>query len=134
MDFSTETQWTVDGFAIVEQTRAGVRRAKVDELACPVGLTDREMTRILNISERTLHRLRPDAHLDCNASERLLLLEVLLKHRLDVFDGRADVLGRCSNDSLLELRQQAPVKLLDTETVFSLVHTVLGRIKHGVYA
>ena len=127
-------EWNGDGFAIVEQTRAGLLRAKADEVARPVGLTDKEMARILNLSERTLHRLRPDARLDSNASERLLLLEVLIRHGLDVFDGRADVLGRWLYGPLPELRQQAPVALLDTTTGFSLVHTVLGRIEHGIYA
>lgn len=134
MDLQTDQLWDSDSFAIVEQTRAGVLRAKADELARPIGLTDKELARILNVSERTLHRLRPDARLDSNASERLLLLEVLIKHGLDVFDGRGDVLGRWLHGALPELRQQAPVSLLDTTIGFSMIHTVLGRIEHGVYA
>lgn len=129
-----DTQWTGDGFAIVEQSRAGLYRARVDEIARPVGITDKEMARILNLSERTLHRLQPDTRLDSNASERLLLLDVLIRHGLAVFDGRADVLGRWLHGPLPELRQQAPVTLLDTTTGFNMVHTVLGRIEHGIYA
>ena len=134
IEMTTDTNWTGDGFAIVEQTRAGVSRAKADEIARPLGLTDKEMARILNLSERTLHRLRPDARLDSNASERLLLLEVLIKHGLDVFDGRMEVLGRWLHGPLPELRRQAPVALLDTTTGFTMVHTVLGRIEHGIYS
>ena len=134
MDLQTDVTWTGDSFAIVEQTRVGVQRAKADEIAQPIGLTDKEMAKILNLSERTLHRLRPEARLDSNASERLLLLEVLIQHGLDVFDGRADVLGRWLHGPLPELRRQAPVALLDTTTGFSMVHTVLGRIEHGIYA
>jgi putative toxin-antitoxin system antitoxin component (TIGR02293 family) len=134
MELITDTEWAGDGFAIVEQTRAGVSRAKADEIARPLGLTDKEMARILNLSERTLHRLRPDARLDSNASERLLLLDVLIRHGLDVFDGRMEVLGRWLHGPLPELRRQAPVALLDTTTGFSMVHTVLGRIEHGIYS
>lgn len=134
MELITDTDWAGDSFAIVEQTRAGVSRAKADEIARPLGLTDKEMARILNLSERTLHRLRPDARLDSNASERLLLLDVLIKHGLDVFDGRMDVLGRWLHGPLPELRRQAPVALLDTTTGFVMVHTVLGRIEHGIYS
>ena len=36
--------------------------------------------------------------------------------------------------SLPELRRQSPVALLDIVTGFGTVHTVLGRIKHGIYA
>lgn len=121
-------------FSLVEQARAGVDRAKADEVAGLVGLTDREMARILNLSERTLHRIQPDTRLDSNASERLLLLEALIRHGLDVFDERGAVLGRWLRVPLPELRRQAPVSLLDTVTGFGMVHTVLGRIEHGIYA
>lgn len=134
MELTIDTQWSGDGFAVVEQTRSGVSRGKVDEVAQLIGLTDKEMARILNLSERTLHRLRPDSRLDSNSSERLILLEGLIRHGLDVFDGRADVLGRWLRGSLPELRRQAPVSLLDTTTGFGMVHTVLGRIEHGIYA
>jgi putative toxin-antitoxin system antitoxin component (TIGR02293 family) len=121
-------------FAVIQQARAGVERGKADKVAQQIGLRDKEIARILNLSERTLHRMRPEALLDNNASERLLLLEGLLRHGLDVFDGRADVLGRWLRVPLSELRQQAPLTLLDTATGFGMVHTVLGRIEQGVYA
>jgi putative toxin-antitoxin system antitoxin component (TIGR02293 family) len=123
-----------DDFALVEQARAGVERGKADALAQKIGFTDKEMARILNLSERTLHRLRPEMLLDSNASERLLLLEELIAHGSDVFDGRVEVLGRWLRVPLAELRRQAPLSLLDTVTGFSMVHAVLGRIEHGVYA
>ena len=65
--------------------------AKADDVAGRIGLTDREMARILTVSERTFHRISPDSRLDSNASERLLLLEALIWQGLVVFDGRADV-------------------------------------------
>jgi uncharacterized protein (DUF2384 family) len=87
-----------------------------------------------SFSERTLHRLRPEVLLDSNASERLLLLEGLIRHGLVVFDGRTQVLGRWLRIPLPELRRQAPLALLDTVTGFSMVHAMLGRIEHGIYA
>ncbi|WP_421826634.1 type II toxin-antitoxin system Xre/ParS family antitoxin [Larkinella sp.] len=134
MEGYTDTQWLEDSFVVVEKTRSGVSRARVDEVAQRVGLTDKEMARVLTISERTLHRLQPDARLDGNSSERLILLEGLIRHGLDVFDGRADVLARWLRGPLPELRRQAPVALLDTTTGFGMVHTVLGRIEHGIYS
>ncbi len=139
MEFVLETGPVDSGFGqaafnLVEQARAGIRRSKADEVAQRVNLTDREMARILNLSERTLHRIQPDARLDSNASERLLLLEALIQHGLDVFDERAEVLGRWLRVPLPELRRQTPIALLDTVTGFGMVHTVLGRIEHGIYA
>ncbi len=134
MDLLLGTGAASDSFAVVEQARAGVARGKADEIAHQLGFTDKEMARILNLSERTLHRLRPEALLDNNASERLLLLERLLNHGLVVFDRRAEVLGRWLRIPISELRRQAPLALLDTATGFGMVHAVLGRIEHGIYA
>lgn len=134
MDLILDANYSQDSFDVIQQVRSGVQRGKADEVARKIGLTDKEMAPILNLSERTLHRLRPDALLDNNSSERLLLLEQLLSHGLDVFDGRAEVLGRWLRHPLSELHQQSPLTLLDTTTGFRMVHTVLGRIEHGIYA
>lgn len=134
MDLVLETSFARRSYEVIQQVRLGVQRGKADEVARKIGLTDKEMAPILNLSERTLHRLRPDALLDNNSSERLLLLEQLLEHGLDVFDGRADVLGRWLRIPLSELLQHPPLALLDTTTGFGMVHNVLGRIEHGIYA
>jgi putative toxin-antitoxin system antitoxin component (TIGR02293 family) len=134
MDLVSDARFARESFAVIEQVRAGIQRGKVDEVAGKIGLTDKEMAPILNMSERTLHRLRPDALLDNNSSERLLLLEQLLVHGFDVFDGRLDILGRWLRTPLSELHQQTPLTILDTTTGFGMVHNVLGRIEHGIYA
>ena len=134
MDLVLDTDFSRDSFEVIQQVRSGVQRAKADEVARRIGLTDKELAIVLNLSERTLHRLRPDALLDNNSSERLLLLEQLLVHGLEVFDGRSAVLGRWLRTPLAELREQSPLKLLDTTTGFGMVHNVLGRIEHGIYA
>lgn len=134
MELVLETGSADNGFGLVEQARSGIDRGKADEIANSVGLTDKEMARILNLSERTFHRIRPDTRLDSNASERLLLLEALIRHGLDVFDQRVDVLSRWLHIPLPELRRQSPIALLDTVTGIGMVHTVLGRIEHGIYA
>jgi putative toxin-antitoxin system antitoxin component (TIGR02293 family) len=134
MDLVSDIDFPRESFAVIEQVRAGIQRGKVDEVASKIGLTDKEMAPILNMSERTLHRLRPDALLDNNSSERLLLLGQLLVHGFDVFDGRLDILGRWLRTPLSELHQQTPLTILDTTTGFGMVHNVLGRIEHGIYA
>ena len=134
MDLVLDSNFSRDSFEVIQQVRSGVQRSKADVVASKIGLTDKELAPILNLSERTLHRLRPDALLDNNSSERLLLLEQLLSHGLDVFDGRVDVLSRWLRNPLSELHQQSPLTLLDTTTGFGMVHNVLGRIEHGIFA
>jgi len=89
--------------SIISQARQGVLRRRVDEVARLVGLTDKEMARILNMSIRGLHGKATATRLSLDASERLLLLERLIQRGLAVFDGRADILARWLRTPLVEL-------------------------------
>jgi uncharacterized protein (DUF2384 family) len=88
---------------IIRQARQGVMRRRVDEVASLVGLTDKEMARILNMSVRSLHSKTATEPLTLAAGERLLLLERLVQDGLSTFDGRADLLTRWLRTPLAEL-------------------------------
>lgn len=90
------------------------------KLAHTIALTDKELIRIWNLSERTLHRLRLDALMDNNSSERRLLKNSLIHHGLNVFDHRADILERCFRTPLSELDGQLLFTLLDRTTGFAM--------------
>lgn len=119
-------------YTVIDKARQGMLRSEVDEVAGLAGLTDLEMARILNMSDRNLHRIKPDQRLSRDASERLLLLTNLLRHGLDVFDEDAETLANWLRSPIRELNSQAPLSLLDTTTGFGLVDDVLGRIEHGI--
>lgn len=122
------------GFSVIEQAQQGVSTQQVDGLATLLCVSLKEMAVILQIAERTLHRFRSEGRLDSQTSERLLLLENLAAHGLDVFDGRADALANWLRYPLRELKQQAPLELLHTISGFGLVNDVLTRIDYGVYS
>jgi len=119
-------------YTVIDKSRQGVFRSEADKVAGLVGLTDIEMARILNMSVRNLHRLKPDDGLARDASERLLLLANLLQHGLDVFDDDPETLAEWLRSSIRELNSQSPLSLMDTTTGFGLVDDVLGRIEHGI--
>lgn len=119
-------------YTVIDKSRRGVLRSEADLVAGMVGLTDKEMARMLNMSDRNLHRLKPDERLSRDASERLLLLTNLLQHGLDVFDDDANTLADWLRSPIRELNSQSPLQLLDTSTGFGLVDDVLGRIEHGI--
>lgn len=119
-------------YIIIDKSRQGVLRSEADLVAGLVGLTDKEMARILNMSDRNLHRLKLDERLSRDASERLLLLTNLLRHGLDVFDDDAETLADWLRSPIRELNTQSPLYLLDTTTGFGLVDDVLGRIEWGI--
>lgn len=122
------------GFSVIEQAQQGVSTQQVDQLAALLGISLKEMAVVLQVAERTLHRFRSEGRLDSQASERLLLLENLAAHGLDVFDVRADALANWLRYPLRELKQQAPLALLHTISGFGLVDDVLTRIEYGVYS
>jgi putative toxin-antitoxin system antitoxin component (TIGR02293 family) len=122
------------GFSVIEQSQQGVSTQKVDQLANLLGISLKEMSVLLQIAERTLHRFRREGRLDRLASERLLLLENLAAHGLAVFDNRADALANWLRYPLRELKNQAPLQLLNTISGFGLVDDVLTRIEYGVYS
>ncbi|UHG94155.1 type II RES/Xre toxin-antitoxin system antitoxin [Spirosoma oryzicola] len=119
-------------YTLIDKSRQGVLRSEVDQVANMVGLTDIEMARTLSMSDRNLHRLKPQERLSRDTSERLLLLTNLLRHGLDVFDDDAETLADWLRSPIRELNSQSPLQLLDTTTGFGLVDDVLGRIEHGI--
>ena len=118
--------------ALITRIRQGEARSRVDEVAGRVGLTDKEMAKILNLSERSLHRQASDKTLDPNKTERLLLLEELIEHGLATFDERQDVFTRWLRAPRPSLGNVAPVTLLDTIAGFSFVDDELSRIEEGM--
>ncbi len=107
--FSTRSDAARPVNDLIQQARQGIVRRRVDEVARLVGLTDKEMARILNMSVRSLHGKTDSELLTSAASERLLLLERLIQHGLSVFDGRADVLSRWLRTPLAELSYREEV-------------------------
>lgn len=121
-------------FNVVNNSRQGILRSQVDEVAALVGLTDKEMAYALNMTPRNLHRLRNDQRFGTDASERLLLLKNLLLHALDTFEGRKATVLQWLRTPIRELANQTPLQLLDTVTGFTLVDDVLGRLDYGLPA
>ncbi len=118
---------------IVLRSRRGVLRSEADRVAALAGLTDKELAPALGLSASYLHRLKIDQRISRDASERLLLLENLLHHALDTFDGKIDTVLGWLRSPLRELDQQTPLQTLDTVTGYTLVDRVLGRIDHGIF-
>lgn len=126
--------YPISGFAIIDQAEKGVATSRVDLVARLLGLSLKEMAVILQIAERTLHRLRQEGRLDPQTSERLLLLENLAAHGLKVFDNQPTDLADWLRHPLRELKHKAPLELLHTISGFALADDVLTRIEHGVFS
>jgi putative toxin-antitoxin system antitoxin component (TIGR02293 family) len=118
---------------IIARSRRGVLRGEADAVARLVGLADKDMAGALGLSASYFHRLHADQYLSREASERLSLLENLLQHALDTFEGRAATVLAWLRTPIRELDQQTPLQTLDTVTGYTLADRVLGRIDHGIF-
>jgi putative toxin-antitoxin system antitoxin component (TIGR02293 family) len=118
---------------LIELSRRGVNKAAVDLVAQKLSLTDREIARILNISERTFHRYTTDTQLDTSSTERLLKLMLLYQHGEEVFSNLEDF-KPWMRQSMRIFGDKTALDLLDTITGFELVDNVLSRIEFGTYS
>ena len=118
---------------LIEFSRKGLSRAAVDLVAQKIGLSDREMARILNISERTFHRYTPDTQLDTSSTERLLKLMLLYQHGEDVFSNLEDF-KPWMRQSMRIFGDKSALDLLDTVTGFEWANNVLSRMEFGTYS
>ena len=118
---------------LIEFSRKGLSRAAVDLVAQKISLTDREMARILNISERTFHRYTPDTQLDTSSTERLLKLMLLYQHGEEVFSNLEDF-KPWMRQSMRIFGDKSALDLLDTVTGFEWVNNVLSRMEFGTYS
>ncbi|RZJ57445.1 MAG: DUF2384 domain-containing protein [Hymenobacter sp.] len=131
------------GVGFVEQVRTGWALAagqqQVRQLAAKLDVTLHEMAMILATAERTFARqlsAKPSEKtlaFTKAQTERLLLLQMLDKHGVEVFEDQGKF-NRWLRRPLPMLQQQSPLQLLDTVTGFRVVDQLLGRIGYGIYS
>jgi putative toxin-antitoxin system antitoxin component (TIGR02293 family) len=100
---------------LIELSRKGLNRGAIDAVGKQLEFSDREMARILNISERTLHRYPTDKQLDTSSTERLLKLMLLYQYGEDVFSELEDF-KLWMRQSMRIFGDKSGVELLDTIT------------------
>ncbi|RZK97497.1 MAG: DUF2384 domain-containing protein [Hymenobacter sp.] len=134
---------TAGGVRFVEQVRTGwpleAGQQQVRQLAAKLDVTLHEMAMVLATAERTFARqlsAKPSEKtlvFTKAQAERLLLLQLLDNHGVEVFEDQGKF-NRWLRRPLPLLQQQSPLQLLDTVTGFRVVDQLLGRIAYGVYS
>jgi len=120
---------------MVAQSRRGMPYSYLEKLSAAFHcLSAQELSKILHISDRTLHRYEKDQRvLPSSVSEKLLQLSILFKAGLRVFED-VDALNQWLNMPNIALGQVAPKSLLDTQFGIKMVKDVLIRLEHGVFS
>ena len=118
---------------LIKKARAGIPKSQMFLLMKQLGLALKDISEILHISERTLHRYPNNKKLDVQATERLLQLSVLIAKGEHVF-GDPNKFRMWMNFPYPPFAMKTPMSLLDTTFGFQLVFDQLTRIEHGIFA
>jgi putative toxin-antitoxin system antitoxin component (TIGR02293 family) len=118
---------------VVRHARSGLKTGYFYFLGHKMDLSISDLAKILNVSLRTLQRYLPDQLLDTDASAKVIQLSLLNQHGVEVF-GTQESFNLWLKAPVMDLEYQTPLSLLDTPFGFDLVHQILGRIEHGVFA
>lgn len=133
---STEKQGIAPTFSalqLIDRSRKGLTGNEAEAVASSLGVTDKEMAKLLNQSVATFHRRAKSGRLDAATSERLLLLNRLAVHGTTVFQ-EADKFTRWLRRPLRLLADRPPLDLMESPTGIFLIEDILGRIEYGVFS
>lgn len=123
-----------DVFMLIKSTREGIEYDTFDKLSGRFPLNNSDWSRILSLSERTMQRYkREKKRFDPIHSERLLLIMLLFKKGVDVFEN-SDNFIKWLNSENISLGGVKPINILDNTFGVNLIKDELTRIEHGVLA
>ncbi len=113
--------------------RRGISAGSVDAVVRVMGIGQSELSRALDIPERTLARRKKEGVLSSDESGKMVRLAQVIERAVEVFEDDQAALNwlKTSNPAL---GGSSPLALLDTELGSLAVSNTLGRIEHGVFA
>lgn len=117
----------------VDEARQGVTIKEFTTLASKMGLTQTEMSMILNISLRTLQRYSDHFVLDADSSSKVLQLKAMNERGIEIFNNQLSF-NKWLKSPVRELEGETPLSYLDTALGFYILDQILGRIEHGIFA
>jgi len=117
----------------IDLVRKGIPAPAIDAIIQLVDVRQAELSRALDIPERTLVRRKKEGVLNREESGKLLRLARVIERAAEVFeDGRAGLDWIKSPNA--SLGGATPLSMLDTDLGASSVMDTLGRIEHGIFA
>ncbi|MHB8948614.1 MAG: type II RES/Xre toxin-antitoxin system antitoxin [Rhodoferax sp.] len=113
--------------------RQGISAGAVDAVVRVMGIGRSELSRALDIPERTLARRKKEGVLTSEESGKIVRLALVIERAVVVFeDERAAISWLKSPNAAL--CGNSPMSLLDTELGSVAVVNTLGRVENGLFA
>ncbi|MBC3787898.1 antitoxin Xre-like helix-turn-helix domain-containing protein [Spirosoma utsteinense] len=110
---------------LIDRSRQGLLGTEAGRIAGLLGVTDKEMVRLLNQSTATFHRHAKAARLDASTSEKLLLLGRLAGCGTTIFQNQG-MFNRWLRRPLRLLGDRTSLDLLDSPTGVQLIEISWG--------
>lgn len=118
---------------MASMSRRGVSPSTVDKITDFMNITQKELSSILAIPERTLVRRKGAEMLPSDESGKLVRMARVIERAEDVFEDQ-DAARDWLKSANASLSGETPMSMLDTEFGAEAVMDTLGRIEHGVFA
>ncbi len=129
----TMTKRSNSNFAYIKIIKRGLKGRSVNSFIEHSSLTKKQVSRMINISERTLQRNSPDKTINTNSSERLIKLTRLFYKGISVFNKKEKFITWLNRPNR-SLDNQLPIELIETNMGIDLVIDELLKIEHGVFS
>jgi len=113
-------------------SREGITMPIFKKIIDFTGLSTKEISEILPISERQLSRYKKDHVLRKDISSHLIQLVELYEKGYELFGEEKFQLW--IRAKILVLGNEQPINYLDTSIGIKLIEDIIGRIEHGVYS
>jgi len=99
-----------------------------------MGVTNKELAELVQISTRTLNRRQKEGKLKAVESDRLLRFARIITYAIDLFEGDQEAAQNWLSSKKQALKGDSPLKASRTEEGAREVESLIVRIGHGVFA
>ena len=121
-------------FDLIELGQEGLPMESIAFLQNNFGLTNKEMSHILSISESTYQRrIRAKAKLTQDETEKAISLAEVYEKGMEVFENKED-LEYWLNSRVLALQQKKPIDLLGSMIGRKQIMNVLNALLYGLFS
>lgn len=109
----------------------GIPKGAINILLKAMDITQKQITAMLPVSERTIARHQAEDLLDRAVSEKLLRIGMVVERCAEVFEDR-ELCNKWMKTENTALGSRVPLDLLKSDFGIDMVLTELGRIEHGL--
>jgi putative toxin-antitoxin system antitoxin component (TIGR02293 family) len=120
-------------FNYMKLIRTGIKCSSITSFLKHSQLSQKQLSKIIHLSERTLQRNPPEKLLELGASEKLIELCRLFHKGITVFNNKEKLLLWINRPNL-PLNNQTPLELMETSLGMDMVHDELIKIEQGVFS